>query len=166
MDQIIEYFTGLLDTNLWPPRWHCGIWSDFLGWLYISSELMIWCAYFIIPVILIWIVNKKPNFTYSPLFWMFGLFIVLCGITHLMDAIIFWWPAYRLSALLRFITAIVSMVTVFLLIKNIPNIMEFLSNEEYTKSDYSENQDILLQKIEERDEIIKSLKAELAKRNK
>ncbi len=83
-----------------------------------------------------------------------------------MDAIIFWWPAYRLSALLRFITAMVSMATVFLLIKNIPNIMEFLSNEEYTKSDYSENQDILLHKIEERDEIIKSLKAELAKRNK
>ena len=37
-----------------------------------------------------------------------------------MDAVMFWYPAYRLSALLRFITAIISWVTVFFLVKILP----------------------------------------------
>lgn len=35
----------------------------------------------------------------------------------------FWWPAYRLSALLRLITALVSFITVFVLIRDLPKLM-------------------------------------------
>jgi light-regulated signal transduction histidine kinase (bacteriophytochrome) len=55
---------------------------------------------------------------------------MLCGTTHLMDAVIFWWPAYRLSALIRFATAIASIFTVYALYKTIPFIYRLRTLEQ------------------------------------
>ena len=40
----------------------------------------------------------------------FAAFILACGTTHLMEAIIFWWPAYRLAGVIKLFTALVSML--------------------------------------------------------
>jgi signal transduction histidine kinase len=116
MDQLTEFFSGLFATDKWPPRWFCGYWSDFHGWLYIFSDLLIWFAYMCIPVILIRYVRLKKGVPMPRVFWIFGAFIFLCGLTHLIDAIIFWEPIYRFSALVRLITGIVSLSTVVALI--------------------------------------------------
>ena len=120
MDQLIEFFQLLFNTSDWPPRWVCGKWSDFHGWLYIYSDITIWLAYFIIPLIIVLYVQQRPDVPFLPVFWLFGSFIILCGATHLIDAVIFWWPGYRLSALLRFFTAIISVITVLALIRDLP----------------------------------------------
>ncbi|MBC7567775.1 MAG: HAMP domain-containing histidine kinase [Pedobacter sp.] len=119
--QFKEYFTKLFDTADWPPRWHCGNWTDFHGWLYIIADLMIGIAYFAIPILLIRIIIKKDT-PFTKLFWLFIAFIALCGSTHVIDALIFWWPAYRLSALIRFLTGLVSIFTVCILYKSWPMI--------------------------------------------
>jgi signal transduction histidine kinase len=131
-DQVLSFFKGLFDTKYWPARWHCGSWSDFHGWLYIFSDLLIWASYFTIPVILINILVKRADII-PRVVWLFVAFIILCGTTHLIDAVIFWWPAYRLSALLRFVTGIVSVVTVFVLYKVMPSILTLRSFEELEK---------------------------------
>ncbi|WP_262899000.1 hypothetical protein [Fibrella rubiginis] len=41
MEQLYDFFRRLTDMSDWPPRWYCGRWSDFHGWLYIGSDLMI-----------------------------------------------------------------------------------------------------------------------------
>lgn len=155
MDQIVEFFSRLLDTSDWPPRWICGIWSDFHGWLYIISDTITWLAYFIIPIIIIWFIQRNPRIPFLPVFWLFGLFIVFCGLTHLMDAIIFWWPAYRLSALLRFFTAVVSITTVFALIRDLPKLLNI---QDLTESSKEEE---LRQEILERDKQIIKLQKQV-----
>jgi len=120
ISQVKEFFTKIFSTSDWPARWHCGTWSDFHGWLYILSDLSIWAAYFAIPILLYRIVNKRRDLPFLKIFWLFIAFILLCGTTHLLDAMIFWWPAYRLSALVRLATALVSVFTVFSLYKIIP----------------------------------------------
>jgi two-component system, chemotaxis family, sensor kinase Cph1 len=120
--QIKDFFSKLFSTADWPPRWHCGTWSDFHGWLYILSDLSIWAAYFAIPFLLFRIINKRKDIPFPKIIWLFIAFILLCGTTHLIDALIFWWPAYRLSALVRFITGIASIVTVYALYKILPMI--------------------------------------------
>jgi chemotaxis family two-component system sensor kinase Cph1 len=120
MNEVIDFFQKLFDTSDWPPRWHCGNWTDFHGWLYIISDLTIWAAYFAIPILLFLIILKRPNTPFPKVFWLFIAFILLCGSTHLIDAIIFWWPAYRLSALLKFLTALVSFFTVIAMVKILP----------------------------------------------
>lgn len=111
-DQIREFFSKLLETESWPARWHCGTWTEFHGWLYIFSDLAIWLAYFAIPLFLVRLVTRKKDLPLPTIFWLFGAFILLCGMTHLIDALMFWWPAYRLNGLVRFLTAVISLMTV------------------------------------------------------
>jgi len=120
MKQVTDFFKKLLDITDWPPRWHCGKWSEFHGWLYIVSDLLIWASYFAIPVFIIKYISKKHHLKFVKLYFFFALFILSCGATHFLDAVAFWWPAYRLNALVRFITATVSWITVYHLIKNLP----------------------------------------------
>ncbi|MBA4058220.1 MAG: hypothetical protein C0490_26120, partial [Marivirga sp.] len=123
-----EFFSSLLDTRNWPARWQCGIWSPFHGWLYILSDVTIGISYFLIPLILLYYLKKhKHKGTFKLILTLFIVFILACGLTHFIDASIFWWPAYRLSALVRSITAIVSMGTVFALVKITPAILQLRS---------------------------------------
>lgn len=121
METIIKFFKGLFETDLWPPRWHCGYWSNFHGWLYILSDLMIWLAYFMIPIIIFsYVTKRKQVIKYPGIYLLFAAFILLCGSTHFLDSSMFWIPMYRLNALVRFVTAVVSLLTVYYLIKILP----------------------------------------------
>jgi len=117
----MEFFAKLFDTSDFPPRWHCGHWTSEHGWLHILSDIAIWGAYFSIPCMLWFIAARKRPFPYRGVLALFGAFILLCGTTHLMEAIIFWWPAYRLAGLLKFATAVVSCATVAALVKIAPS---------------------------------------------
>lgn len=131
MNQIIEFFGGLFDTDMWPPRWRCGYWSDFHGWLYIISDLLIWASYFLIPLIILNYFSKKKNqLKFNKAYIYFAAFIVLCGCTHFIDAIMFWVPMYRLNTIVRFVTAIISLMTVYHLIKILPEAFSQKTNAE------------------------------------
>ncbi|TVZ17013.1 hypothetical protein [Maribacter sp. MAR_2009_72] len=157
MNEIITFLQQLFDTSDWPPRWVCGKWSDFHGWLYVGSDVAIWLAYFIIPVVIIWFVQKRPKVPFLPVFWLFAAFIILCGATHILDAIIFWWPAYRLSALVRLLTAIISFATVFALIRDLPKLLDAKAPNSV---DDFENSRLRLE-LEEKDAEISQLKKQL-----
>lgn len=121
MNQIIEFFKGIFDTRHWPPRWHCGYWTDFHGWLFIISDLLIWLAYFLIPAIIIdYFLKRNKAIKFRKVYILFAAFILLCGTTHFVDAMMFWIPMYRLNALIRCLTAIVSLPTAFYLCKILP----------------------------------------------
>ncbi|MBI2424151.1 MAG: HAMP domain-containing histidine kinase [Candidatus Hydrogenedentes bacterium] len=121
MFDISQLSAGLLfDTSGFPPRWQCGQWSSLLGWLHISSDVLIWGAYMAIPIVIVSFVLRRPDVPFPRVFWLFGAFIVACGSTHLIEASIFWWPNYRLSALAKILTALVSWLTVVALIRTIP----------------------------------------------
>ena len=133
MDQIIQFFSRLTDTRDWPARWFCGQWTEFHGWLYIFSDLTIWLAYMAIPLILIRFVTLKKGVPMPSVFLLFGAFILLCGATHLLDAIMFWWPAYRLNALIRFLTGVVSVATVTALIYYFKEAVGLRTSREYER---------------------------------
>lgn len=131
MNQVIEFFKNLFATNKWPARWYCGEWTDFHGWLYIISSFIIFASYFLIPFFLFKILKKrKKELPFQKLFWLFIAFILACGYTHFLDALIFWFPVYRFSALMLFFTAIISAFTVYALSKSMPQILELKTPEQ------------------------------------
>jgi signal transduction histidine kinase len=131
MDQVIDFFKGLFATDKWPARWHCGQWSDFHGWLFIISDLMTWLAYAFIPIIIIYyFYDKVKVIKFSGIYLLFAAFILLCGATHFLDAMMFWIPMYRLNALVRFFTGTVSLFTVYYLFKMLPELFNQKTNVE------------------------------------
>src|ERR1041384_3311538 len=105
---MIYFLTHLFDTSDFPPRWQCGNWTAAHGWLHILSDLGIWSAYFAIPCILVYFAVKRRDVPFRGIFLLFGAFILACGTTHLMEAIIFYWPVYRLAGMIKLFTAVVS----------------------------------------------------------
>lgn len=130
MNQIVEFFKKLFDSSDWPPRWHCGRWTEFHGWLYIISDLLIWTAYFTIPVVIIRYISKKQGLRFVRIYFLFAAFILACGATHFLDAIAFWIPAYRLNALVRLITGVISWITVFYLVRMLPTVFSLKTQSE------------------------------------
>lgn len=126
----MEFWSKLLDTSDFNRRWYCGNWSDFHGWLHILSDLGIWAAYYTIPLVLVYFISERKDLPFRRVFLLFGAFILCCGTTHLMEAIIFWYPHYRLAGLIKLATAIVSWVTIFALIKVLPKALAMRSPEE------------------------------------
>jgi signal transduction histidine kinase len=124
-----DFFKRLLDTSDFPARWNCGTWSAGHGWLHITSDLAIWSAYFAIPCILVFFVLRRRDVPFPTIFWLFGAFILACGTTHLMEAIIFWHPVYRLAGLVKLATAIVSWGTVAALVPTVPRALTMRSSE-------------------------------------
>ncbi len=130
MQEVSEFFKRLFSPSGWPARWYCGNWTAFHGWLYIISSVLIALAYFSIPLILLYLIRKAQNkLPFQKIFWLFLFFILACGFTHVLDAVMFWLPVYRLSATVLFITAIVSWIAVVGLFKVIPMALTLKSPE-------------------------------------
>jgi len=109
---MLEFLIKLFDASDFPARWHCGSWTPEHGWLHILSDLGTWGAYTAIPIVLAYFVLRRRDLPFPRTFWLFAGFILACGTTHLIEAAIFWWPAYRLSGMFKLITAIVSWTAV------------------------------------------------------
>lgn len=143
MEDIGEYFKNLFMAENWPARWSCGRWTSFHGWLYIVSDIAIWAAYFAIPfIIILFIQRRKHELPFLKIFWFFILFILACGTTHLFDAIMFWYPAYRLSSFLLLGTAIISWITVFVLIKILPEALKLKSPAQLERIIYNRTKEL------------------------
>jgi signal transduction histidine kinase/CheY-like chemotaxis protein len=127
---MLDFLSQLFDTSDFPARWHCGNWTAGHGWLHILSDLAVWSAYFAIPCLLVYFVLRRRDVPFPTVFWLFGAFILACGTTHLMEAIIFWHPVYRLAGAIKLLTAIVSWGTVAALVPIIPKALVMRSPEE------------------------------------
>jgi len=120
---MIVVLANIFDTSGFPRRWDCGDWSGFLGWTHVISDLLTWAAYTAIPLVLGAFVLRRKDIPFKRIFWLFGIFIFACGTVHLIEAIIFWHPLYRLSAVIKVVTAIASWGTVLALITVTPHVL-------------------------------------------
>ena len=126
----MNFFTSLFDTSGFPRRWDCGLWTPAQGWLHIVSDLGVWSAYLAIPGVIGFFLIRKKEIPFRGVLWLFGAFILACGTTHLMEAAIFWWPAYRLAGLIKLLAAVVSWATVVALVPAVPRALAMRSPEE------------------------------------
>ncbi len=117
---LTDFVERLFDTAGFPPRWQCGDWDAVLGWLHILSDIGIFVAYAAIPVMLLFFVLRRRDVPLRLVFWLFAAFILSCGLTHAMDAVMFYHPMYRVLGLMKLVTAIVSLTTVAALARLVP----------------------------------------------
>lgn len=120
----MDFFGKLFNTDDFPARWHCGLWTPWHGWLHIISDVLIWSAYMAIPIVMVYFMRRKKDLAFPAIGWLFAAFIFSCGTGHLIEAGIFWWPNYRLSGIVKFTTAAVSWATVIAMVPVVPRALE------------------------------------------
>ncbi|TVQ43280.1 MAG: diguanylate cyclase [Gloeocapsa sp. DLM2.Bin57] len=108
------------------PHGHCYLWQTNLVSLHVISDGAITLAYYSIPGFLVY-VQKKTDVPFKGMFILFSFFILTCGTTHLLEIWTLWYPHYWLSGIVKAITALVSIYTVFELIPIIPQALSLPS---------------------------------------
>ncbi len=116
----MDVFGMLLTAEMGLPRGWCLLWQTPLIWLHMISDALITTAYYAMAVALIYFVRKRGDVAFQRLFWLFGLFIVASGATHLMGIWTLWQPVYGLEGSLKALTAVASVATAVLLISLLP----------------------------------------------
>ena len=122
------FFSWLFTSQGFMPHGHCYLWQPGTLWLNVGSDGLIAAAYFAIPVSLLTLVRRRMTvIPYPGIFLMFAAFILLCGLTHVMEIWTVWNPAYRFAGALKLVTGIVSLATTVTLIRLIPLALQLRS---------------------------------------
>ncbi|SMF20143.1 PAS/PAC sensor signal transduction histidine kinase [Alteromonadaceae bacterium Bs31] len=112
------------------PHGHCYLWQPEILWTHVISDAIIAVSYFSIPIALYYFVVQKQIREFRWIFLLFALFILACGITHLMGIVTIWQGVYGLHGLTKALTALVSITTAITLFKVLPYALRLPSSAE------------------------------------
>jgi len=130
----MEIFRKLFGSDGFMPHGMCYLWNTRLIYLHVISDSLIALSYFAIPVILFWFVRKRRSVPFGWMFGLFGLFIVACGSTHLMEVWNLWHGDYWLSGIIKAVTAAVSVATAILLVRVVPKAIDLPDTRQWIKA--------------------------------
>ena len=122
---------SLLSVNGYLPHGYCISWSPSLLMSFVASDVLIFLAYLSLPLAILHFGMRRKDFPHRWLLWMFAGFILACGTTHLMEAVVLWMPLYRLEALLKEITAVISIATVIVIARVLPQALRLPSPKQF-----------------------------------
>src|SRR6202051_5033850 len=117
-----EFLSKLFSSDFM-PHGHCYFWNPEIVWLHATSDGLIALSYYFIPLMLIYFVRKRRDLAFGWMFVMFGIFILGCGTTHLMEIWTLWHGTYRLAGVFKAITAAASVATAVAFIPLLPRAM-------------------------------------------
>ena len=144
-------------TSDFMPHGACYFWEPWLVWLHVIADSVIALSYAAIPAALIYFAVRRRDVEVLNrwMFTRFGIFIVACGATHVMEVWNIWHSDYLLSGVVKALTALASLPTAWLLVRLIPKAVAAPSPAQLTDANH-----ILQREIEAR----KLVEIELARR--
>jgi signal transduction histidine kinase len=160
-DPLFQYLQQLWETNSLSPHGICLLWRPELIWTHVTADALIGIAYYSIPIALAAFVSRRHDIQFGWIFWAFALFILACGTTHFFSIYTLWVPDYGAEALIKIITAALSIVTAVAVWLLLPKALAIPSNDELRKLNEE-----LVQQIAERNAALAALQAEKAERLK
>jgi PAS domain S-box-containing protein len=118
----LEFLKPLFSSDFMPLG-SCYQWNPWIVWLHVVSDTLITLSYYCIPLVLIYFARKRRDLPFNWMFVMFGIFILGCGTTHLMEIWTVWHADYLLSGFIKAITAVLSVATALLLMPLVPTVL-------------------------------------------
>lgn len=116
------------------PHGYCIAWDSRLIWVMVTSNAMIALAYFSIPFALARFLRLQRGLPFGWMFVLFSAFIFSCGLTHLLEIVNIYRPAYRLDAVLMAITAVISLATAAALFPLVPTASAYITRNQQRDS--------------------------------
>lgn len=150
-----------LSDGRYAPHGYCLLWQPGLVWTHVVSDLLIAAAYFSIPIALISFIRRRRDVHFGWMVWLFALFILACGTSHLMQVWNLWHGDYALEGLVKAITAFASVPTAILLWRLIPQALALPSPRQLALANAE-----LEGLVDERDAALARLTTEIAQRER
>ncbi|WP_223523061.1 sensor histidine kinase [Pseudomonas sp. BF-RE-24] len=124
---------ALLTDKRFMPHGHCYMWRPDLLWTNVIADGLIALSYVTIPFTLLYFIHKRKDVPFDWMLAAFGVFILACGTSHVMEILTIWQPYYWLTALVKVITAIASVITAILLVRLVPAALKIPSPQQLAK---------------------------------
>jgi len=118
-----ELNTSWFSSGQFLPHGHCYMWSPGVLWMNVVADILIAMAYFTIPFALLYIARRRRDLPFDWLVVCFGVFIIACGLTHVMDVWNVWHAHYWAEGIVKVIAAAASVPTAILLWRFLPGIL-------------------------------------------
>ena len=83
--------------------------------LLVAGNLVIFAAYIAVPAVMVWVAVRSKVIPFPVIWVLLGGFILSCGITHLVGAIVFFRPAWYLETAIVLVTGFISAISAALL---------------------------------------------------
>src|SRR6266550_7631413 len=104
--------SGRLLSTDFLPHLYCYLRNPALVWTHVVADSLIGIAYFAISITLGYLIYKGwHDIPFQGLLTAFGLFILACGCTHLVEVVTVWVPVYVFAAAVKILTALASVIT-------------------------------------------------------
>ncbi len=94
------------------------------------GNLAVWLAYMLIPLAISRFARLRKVPQMRLIYICFIVFILSCGMGHLADALMTWWPAYRVTVLTAWVTASASWGTLYCMFAKVPELLSIRTVEE------------------------------------
>jgi signal transduction histidine kinase len=156
MDLLKPFFDGSYE-----PHGYCLLWNPGLIWTHVVSDLLIAAAYFSIPLALISLIRRRKDLEFSGVFVLFAVFILACGMTHVLSVWNLWHGDYGVEAVVKAITAAASVPTALIMWPLIPRALAIPSPTQLQTA----NADLATM-VAERDTALDQVRAEAAQRQR
>ncbi len=119
MTQVFEFPGG----NEWLKDIFAAGWTPKLTWLYVLSDVPLVLFYGGVFSALIYLVSDRKGQRFCWLYRLLGVFLLICGATHLVSAVLMWQFLYWPDAGTKAVAAIVFIITAIVLARIIPQVL-------------------------------------------
>ena len=133
----------MLDVNRLMPHGMCIEWRPELLLAHGLSDGLTAVAYFSIPLLILHIIRHRPSLKVGNVYLLFVLFILACGVGHILDVWTLWHPDYYLQGTSKAFTALVSIVAAYKLWRLAPQLEKIPSLDEYEARNRALQEEIL-----------------------
>ena len=106
------------------------MWDPKIIWLHVLSDGLITLAYYSIPVTFVFFLSRRRDVPFRTLFWLFAMFIMSCGTTHLLEIYTVWHGTYILTGAVKAITACLYLAAATTLAYIMPRLLQLRSPEQ------------------------------------
>lgn len=127
----------MFSTEYFMPHGHCYLWTPGVLWMNVIPDVLIAMAYFTIPFVLLYVARRRRDLPFNWLIVWFGVFIIACGATHVMNVWNVWHTQYWIEGLLKIITAAASVPTALLLWRLMPQLLALPSQRQLREANES-----------------------------
>ena len=105
------------------PHGHSYMWTPGILWMHVIADSLIALAFFTLPFVLIHVARRRRDLPFNSLLVAFGIFIVSCGLTHVMSVWNVWHDDYWLEGVIKVIAAAASVPTAILLWRSLRGVL-------------------------------------------